>query len=151
MFGFIASPVAKLVAAVLFAAAMLGVAYYKGYAAEHEKFVAYKAEIKAAVIAQEESTRRTIATQQQITKKAEERHAKDISTLRAVYGRMRQSASSGSVPAIPDAATDPAQATAYYLDVAPELAIQCGETTQQMISLQDWARELDEQKKTGVQ
>lgn len=150
MFGLSTVAIRWLAGAMLVASVVFGL-YYKGRLDERKLFDAYKAEVKAAALAQEEVTRRTIATQQQITKKAEERHAKDISTLRAVYSRMRQSAGSGPVPAIPDTATDPAQATAYYLDVAPELAIQCAETTQQMINLQDWARELDEQKKTGVQ
>lgn len=140
MFGLSTIAIRWLAGAMFVASVVFGL-YYKGRLDERKLFNAYKAEVKAAALAQEEVTRRAIATQQQITKKAEERHAKDISTLRVVYDRMRKPSSGSAVPFIPDTARDPAQATAYYLDVAPELAVQCGETTQQVISLQDWINE----------
>lgn len=112
--------------------------YYKGYSSQKEKFDAYKVEVASAAKAQEEATKRAIQAQEQINKRTEIKYEKDISTLRAVYDRMRRTAGSSALPYGPDPATDPAQATAYYLDVAPELATQCGETTQQLVSLQEW-------------
>lgn len=138
MFGFILTPTAKIAAAFIACVLLFSFGYYKGNTSMKTKFDAYKVEVQAAAKAQEESTKRIIKAQEQVTQKAEKQHEKDISSLRAVYNRLRKSTSSSALSAIPDPSADPAQATAYYLDVAPELATQCGETTQQVVSLQSW-------------
>lgn len=131
----------RWIGGAVFVLLLLGGVYAKGWLDRDKDFSKYKVEVKAAVMAQEEATKRAITAQEQITKKTEVEYEKDISTLRAVYNRLRGSTSSSAVSTIPNPATDPAQATAYYLDVAPELAIQCGETTQQVIGLQEWIKE----------
>ena len=146
MFGFLLTPAAKIIGIVLIVAGVFGFGYYKGNSYQKEKFDAYKIEVSAAAKAQEEETKRIIKTQQQITAKAEKRHEKDISSLRAIYDRMRRTSGSGTLSTAPDPAKDPSQATAYYLDVAPELAIQCGETTQQLVSLQNWVNDQSQVK-----
>lgn len=138
MLGFITSPVTKWIAGFVFAASIYLFAYYKGYAGEHEKFLAYKAQAEAAYNQQVKETERINAAQQQITKKAEAQYEKDLATIRAVYSRLRNQSSIGAMPGVPDPATDPAAASAYYLSVAPDLAARCAETTQQVIGLQSW-------------
>ena len=140
MFG-LDTVVLRLIGIIVAVIATFSFGYYKGYSSQKEKFDAYKVEIASAAKAQEEATKRAIQAQEQINKRTEIKYEKDISTLRAVYDRMRRTAGSSALPSVPDPATDPAQTTAYYLDVAPELAVQCAETTQQLTNLQDWVNE----------
>jgi hypothetical protein len=137
MFG-ISDKLTLVLAAVIAAASVFAAGYWKGYSGEKEKFDAYKVEVQTIAKAQEENTKRIIESQKQITQKAEKQHEKDVSSLRAIYDRLRKSTSSSAVSAVPDTTANPAEATAYYLAVAPELATQCGETTQQVVSLQNW-------------
>ena len=145
MFG-LDSIVLRIAGIAIAVAALFGYGYYKGYSGEKERFDAYKVKVIAAAKAQEEETQRVMKEQERITKRTEAKYEKDISTLRAVYNRLRGSTSGSAMSTIPDPATDPAQATAYYLDVAPELANQCGETTQQLINLQEWVKEQSDTK-----
>ena len=137
MFGLSTVAIRWIGGALLVFATIFGI-YYKGRLDEREIFNRYKAEVKAAAAAQEAKTEQVIIQQERITKKAEERYAKDLASIRNTYQRLRGTTSSSSMSTAPDPATDPSQATAYYLDVAPELATQCGETTQQLVSLQEW-------------
>lgn len=146
MFGFVISPAAKVAAAFIGLVLLFSFGYYKGYSNQKQKFDTYKAEIAAFAKAQEENTKRVINTQEQITKKAEIKHEKDISSLRAIYDRLRKSTSGSAMSTVPDSTTNPAEATSYYLAVAPELATQCGETTQQVVNLQAWVTEQQELK-----
>ena len=145
MFG-LDSIVLRIAGIAIAVAALFGYGYYKGYSGEKERFDAYKVKVIAAAKAQEEETQRVMKEQERITKRTGAKYEKDISTLRAVYNRLRGSTSGSAMSTIPDPATDPAQATAYYLDVAPELANQCGETTQQLINLQEWVKEQSDTK-----
>lgn len=146
MFGLSIVAIRWIGGALLVLATIFGI-YYKGRLDEREIFNRYKAEVKAAVAAQEAKTEQVIIQQERITKKTEERYAKDLASIRNTYQRLRGTTSGGSMPTVPDPATDPSQATAYYLDVAPELATQCGETTQQLVSLQEWVIEQSEASK----
>ena len=137
MFG-LSTVVIRWIGGALLVLATIFSIYYKGRLDEREIFNRYKTEVKAAAAAQEAKTEQVIIQQERITKKAEERYAKDLASIRNIYQRLRGSTSSSSMPTAPDPAADPSQATAYYLDVAPELATQCGETTQQLVSLQEW-------------
>ena len=122
-------------------AAVVGIflfGYYKGYSGEHEKFVKFQADAEAKFNQQVKETERIVISQQEITKKADEQHGKDIATLRAIYQRLREQSSSSTMPTIPQAATDAYGTTAYYVSIAPELAGRCAETTQQVVNLQEW-------------
>ena len=137
MFG-LSTVVIRWIGGALLVLATIFSIYYKGRLDEREIFNRYKAEVKAAAAAQEAKTEQVIIQQERITKKAKERYAKDLASIRNTYQRLRGTTSGSSMPTAPDPAADPSQATAYYLDVAPELATQCGETTQQLVSLQEW-------------
>lgn len=140
MFG-LDSIVLRIAGIAIAVAALFGYGYYKGYSGEKERFDAYKVKVIAAAKAQEEETQRVMKEQERITKRTEAKYEKDISNLRVVYNGLRKSTSSSAVSVIPDPSKNPIEATSYYLDVAPELANQCGETTQQLINLQEWVKE----------
>lgn len=140
MISFLASPVIRWVGAFLLALAVLGGCYVKGRLDENKKLVAYKAEVAAAAKAQQDKIDSLVVRQGQITKKAEANHAKSRAIISSAYAalRLRSPASGSGVSEVPDPATKPAEAAAYYVSVAPELAEQCAQTTQQLTDLQEW-------------
>ena len=146
MISFLASPVIRWVGAILLTLAVLGGCYVKGRLDENKKLVAYKAEVAAAAKAQQEKNDALVARQTQITKKAEVNHAKSLASLRSTYAalRLRSQSDSGSVSQVPDPAKQPAEAAAYYVSVAPDLAERCAETTQQLVDLQEWSSDQQE-------
>lgn len=146
MISFLASPIIRWVGAILLTLAILGGCYVKGRIDERKLFDAYKAEVKAVAKAQQDKIDTMKKVQSQITKKAEVDHEKSLSNLRGIYStlRVRQPASSCGVSEVPDPATKPAEATAHYLSVAPELATGCAETTQQLVDLQGWIKDQGE-------
>ena len=146
MLAALTSPAIKWIAGAVFAISALGLAYYKGYAAEHERFMAYKAQAEAAYNQQVKETERITQAQNEITKKAEAQYEKDLASIRAIYNRLRNQSSVSAVSGVPDPATDPAAAAAHYLSVAPDLATRCAETTQQVIGLQSWITEQHENR-----
>ena len=136
---FMALPLLYRVGAVLIAIAVVAGGWML-YLRERNNFAEYKADVAAAVKAQQDKVNLITKQQNRITKKAEVSHEANLNTIRGTYQRLRDNSSS-TMSAIPDAATNAAQATAHYVSVAPDLAIKCAETTQQVISLQDWINE----------
>ena len=111
------------------------------YYRERNNFAEYRAATIAAAKAQQDKTDLITKQQNRITKKAEESYAKDVASIRSVYGGLRKSNGSSTMSYVPDTASNPAGATAHYVSIAPDLAIKCAETTQQVIGLQDWINE----------
>lgn len=111
------------------------------YYRERNNFAEYRTATIAAAKSQQDKTDLITKQQNRITKKAEESYAKDVASIRSVYDGLRKSNGGSTVSSVPNHTTEPAQATAYYLDVAPELATGCAETTQQLVSLQSWINE----------
>lgn len=148
MFGIILSPAIRWAAGILLVLTTIFGIYYKGRLDEREISNRYKAEVKAVAMAQEHRVEQLKIIQSQITKKAEVTREKSTASIRSTYSafRMRNAASGGPVPKIPDAAADPDGAANYYISVAPELAEQCAQTTQQLIELQDWIQDQSELK-----
>lgn len=140
MLGFLVTPAAKILAAFLAAVALFSFGFYKGHSGTQAKFDQYKAEVSAAAKVEQDRLDELAKRQSNISKKAEVRHEKSMASIRSTYAalRMRSTTGGGSVPAVPDTASQPAEATAHYVSVAPELAEQCAQTTQQLIDLQDW-------------
>lgn len=126
--------------------AVFGFGYYKGHAATQEKFDAYKNEVAILAKAQQDKNEYKKKIQSQINNKSEADHEKSISNIRGVYSTIRVQHNSGScgVSKVPDTAKQPAEAASYYVSVAPELAIGCAETTQQLVDLQDWIKQQGE-------
>jgi hypothetical protein len=136
---FMAMPMLYRVAAVLIALAVVAGGWML-YLRERNNFAEYKADVAAAVKAQQDKVNLITKQQNRITKNAEVSHEANLNTIRGTYQRLRDN-SSGPVSYVPNPTTDPAQATSYYLDVAPDLATGCAETTQQLVSLQSWINE----------
>ena len=111
------------------------------YYRERNNFAEYRTATIAAAKAQQDKTDLITKQQNRITKKAEESYAKDVASIRSVYDGLRRSNGGSTMPSIPDTTSNPAGATAYYVSIAPDLAIKCAETTQQVIGLQDWINE----------
>lgn len=136
---FMALPLLYRVGAVLIALAVVAGGWML-YFHERNSFADYKANVAAAVKAQQDKVNLITKQQDRITKQSGALHEANINTIRSTYQRLRDNSSS-TMSAIPDTATNAAQATAYYVSVAPDLATRCAETTQQVISLQDWINE----------
>lgn len=120
---------------------VLGI-YYKGRLDEREIFNRYKAEVKAAAMAQEEKARQVEAKNQLLFKETQDAYNTKLAALRTYYG-MRINKGSGTVPGLPGAATGANGAAAYELPALPPvetLAAQCAETTLTLTSLQDWVK-----------
>lgn len=149
MISFLASPIIRWVGALLLTLAVLGGCYVKGRLDEHKKLVAYQAEVAAAAKAQQDKLDAMVHNQQQITKKAEANHAKSLASIRSTYAALRLRSQSGSGPmsSVPDPTKQPAEAAAYYVSVAPDLAERCAETTQQLVDLQEWTADQQEASK----
>ena len=140
---FMAIPMLYRVAAVIIALAVVAGGWML-YLRERNNFAEYKADVAAAVKAQQDKVNLITKQQNRITKKAEESYAKDVASIRSVYDGLRKSNGVGSVSSVPDTTSNPAGATAHYVSIAPDLAIKCAETTQQLVDLQDWIKQQGE-------
>lgn len=140
MFGLMTSQVWKGLAVFVAAVTIFLFGFYKGYAQEKAKLDDYVAHIKATAQAQEQINAQKINEQERITQKAKESYEKSLASIRSTYAaiRLRSPAGSVAMSAISDSTRQPAEAAAYYISVAPELATGCAETTQQLIDLQGW-------------
>lgn len=136
---FMALPLLYRVAAVLIALAVVAGGWML-YFHERNIFADYKANVAAAVKAQQDKVNLITKQQDRITKQSGALHEANINTIRSTYQRMRDNSSS-TMSTIPDTTANAAQATSYYVSIAPDLATRCAETTQQVISLQDWINE----------
>lgn len=120
---------------------VLGI-YYKGRLDERDIFNRYKAEVKAAAMAQEEKARQVEAKNQRLFKETQDAYNTKLAALRTYYG-MRINKGSGTVPGLPGTAAGANGAAAYELPALPPvetLAAQCAETTLTLTSLQDWVK-----------
>ena len=143
MFGTMITPATKVLLAFAVALGVYMFGYYKGHTNEKAKLDAYVAEVTATALAQEQLHAQQIKEQNRITEKAKESHEKSLASIRSTYAalRLRVPASGSAMSAVPDTTSQPAEAAAYYVSVAPELATGCAETTQQLIDLQSWTRD----------
>ena len=120
---------------------VLGI-YYKGRLDEREIFNRYKAEVKAAAMAQEEKARQVEAKNQRLFKETQDAYNTKLAALRTYYG-MRINNGGSTVPGLPGTAAGANGATTYELPTLPPvetLAAQCAETTLTLTSLQDWVK-----------
>lgn len=104
---------------------------------EHEKreFNAYKEKVAWEAAAQERITQKTIDKQKQAAKEVQGDYEKRIADIRRAYGRVYNNGA-GLMP--------PATSTTCGIDATTAynaLAESCAETTQQLISLQDFIKE----------
>lgn len=123
-------PVSTYIYAALFALAVAGFGYGRY---QHNALVEYKAEVKAVAEKQEAHIESITKQQSLVTKGIEKEYDAKLTLLRNYYANGVRNTSSGAMPAN-GTTTFPIDAvTTYNL-----LAGQCAETTQQLISLQEW-------------
>ena len=110
---------------------------YKGYSYEHEKFMAYKHEVKLVADRQEQANLNVKKQSALVNKGIQNEYEARINATRNYFASgLRIQPSSGPVPAVPTAARS---ADAEAADSI--FARQCTETTIQLTSLQSWVNE----------
>jgi len=114
-------------------------AYYKGYSGEHEKFVAYQAEVAALGKAQEVINQAKVKEHEVISNSIANQYEARLSAVSNYYADrlLDASASSGSVSTV----SKPAQC----VNAAPTNTVpagQCAETTLQLTELQNWVKSI---------
>ena len=143
MFGAILSPAIRWIAGILLVLSVIFGIYYKGRLDERKLFDAYKAEVKAAAMAQEEKTRQIEAKNQRLFKETQDAYNTKLATLRSYYSMRIAGKSGGGLPQIPNT-TSGANGTATYelppLPPVETLAAQCAESTLTLVSLQEWVK-----------
>jgi hypothetical protein len=122
---------AKIAAIVI----ALGIAYWQGYSTMRDKHLLFVAEVKRVGEAQEAANKSAVEIAEVISEGVKNEYEARIATLRSQYsGRVRQcSPSSGQVPR-----SSATTSRADDLAADSRLAGLCAETTQQLISLQQW-------------
>ena len=140
MFGTILSPAIRWIAGILLVLVTVFAIYYKGRLDERKLFNAYKAEVKAAAMAQEEKTRQIEAKNQRLFKETQDAYNTKLTALRTYYS-MRITGKGGSgLPQIPDTPSGAAGYSADNLPPVATLAAQCAETTLTLYTLQNWVK-----------
>lgn len=136
---FILNPIYKYIAIGVAVLGLFGVGYYKGYSAEKERFDAFKAELSAQAKAQELINQSTKKQQDIIGKSIRSEYEAKLSALNSYYNGVYNKPSTNNLPTLPSA-------TSSLDGKAPNLELACSHTTQQLVSLQDWIKEIS---KTG--
>ena len=108
-----------------------------GWWVGHSKYVTYKAEVEAVAKTQEAHVE-SITKQQKITTNLiQKEYDAKLALLRNYYAGGVRQPSSGAMPTNSGITPKPFDALAAY----SVLAGQCAETTQQLVSLQEWLNE----------
>ena len=140
MFGTLLTPAIRWIGGILLVLSVIFGIYYKGRLDERKLFDAYKAEVKAAAMAQEEKTRQIEAKNQRLLEETKNAYNTKLTALRSYYS-MRVAGKGGSgLSQIPIA---PGGAAGYSADNLPPvatLAAQCAETTLTLYTLQNWVK-----------
>ena len=140
MFGALLSPAVRWIGGALLVLAVIFSIYYKGRLDERKLFDAYKAEVKAAALAQAEKVRKIEEKNQRLFKETQDAYNTKLANLRAYYGLRLNNKSAGGLPKVP---VTPGGADDYSPDNLPPtviLAGQCAETTLNLLVLQQWIR-----------
>ena len=123
--------------------AVILAAYWKGYSDEHERFLKFQAEVAAIGKAQEQANQHAIEVAEIITEGVRSEYEARIDAVRRQYAGRVQQCSTGrsNLPATPKTTS-----RADELAADSRLAGLCAETTQQLISLQQWVAKQGAQK-----
>ena len=153
MFSLIPLPY-RLLALALAAAALFGSGWFKGHAsgraAGEADLAAFRASVEVAGAKQAAHTQEVIAQQEAVNVKISSDYEGKLAALRARYSSLQQSAATrpdgSAVPALscPAPGTDGRPAnpvSAVARADFDQLAGLAAQTTQQLVSLQDWVRQ----------
>ena len=132
---------AKIAAIVI----ALGLAYWRGYDHMRDKHLLFVAEVQRVGEAQEAANQHAVEVAEIISESVKNEYEIKIASLRNRYagaGRVcDQSASRSGLPTI-STATRRVDGT----PADPEFIMKCSETTQQLVSLQQWINKQQEQQ-----
>ena len=143
MFGTILSPAIRWIAGILLVLATIFGIYYKGRLDERKLFNAYKAEVKAAAMAQEAKTKQIEAKNERLFKETQNAYNTKLTALRTYYSMRIAGQGGGGLPKVPGTAEGTNGTTVYELPSLPPvetLAAQCAETTLTLTALQEWVK-----------
>ena len=141
--GFLFTTAFRWLAAILFVLSVIFGIYYKGRLDERKLFDAYKAEVKAAAMAQEEKTRQIEAKNQRLFKETQDAYNTKLATLRSYYSMRIAGKSGGGLSQVPNPSGGANGAATYDLPPLPPietLAAQCAESTLTLTMLQEWVK-----------
>lgn len=111
----------------------LGFAYYKGYSGEHDKFIAFKAQVEALGKIQEAKNDSIQKQSDLVNKGIKNEYEAKLAAVRNYYSGLQRNTGGSSVPGISNPTSGTNESPAYY-----RLAESCSETTVQVVALQDW-------------
>lgn len=137
------SPLIRWSAGILLALSVIFGIYYKGRLDERKLFNAYKAEVKAAAMAQEEKARQIEAKNERLFKETQNAYNTKLAALRNYYSMRIAGQSGGGLSKVPGTAIGADGSTTYELPSLPPietLAAQCAESTLTLVSLQEWVK-----------
>ncbi len=109
---------------------------YLGYSYEHNRFMAFKAEVEAVAQRQQEKNESISKQQELVNKGIKNEYEARLTTLRNYYSSSLRNSSSGAMPPLSSSAIGADANSAYSV-----LAGQCAETTLTLVLLQDWIKE----------
>jgi hypothetical protein len=135
--GFLFTPLARWIIAVLLVLGILGGVYYKGRLDERVIFTEYKAQIQAAADAQAEDAARKNKKNAKLILETKNAYNNQLADLRNYYG-LRITKGSGTLSAVPGT---PGRINDYSPDNLPPtpiLAAQCAEETLKLLKLQEF-------------
>jgi len=125
-------PISTYIYAGLILLSVIGFSYGRY---EHNKYVTFKAEVEAIAIKQQAHVESITKQQALVTKGIENEYNAKLALLRNYYANGVRNPSSGAMPNF-------SNATPGFNDfTANGLLIKCAETTQQLVSLQEWINE----------
>ena len=143
MFGIAISPLIRWVGGALLVIAVVFSIYYKGRLDEREIFNRYKADVKAAAMAQEEKARQTEAKNERLFKETQNAYNTKLTALRAYYSMRVANQGGSGLSKVSNAPGGVDGAATYELPPLPPietLAAQCAETTLTLDTLQNWVK-----------
>lgn len=115
---------------------LLASSWYLGYSFEHTRFVKFRDVVREQAEKQIAANEAKAEEQEIINRSKDAEYQANVSNIHNFYNRMLDNPSSSPVSFIPKP-TNLADAKAQYI----VLASSCADTTQQLVSLQDWINE----------
>ena len=112
--------------------------YYKGHSHEKAKFDAYKVEVEAATAAQEAKVKQIEKQATNINKDVTNAYNRDLAAVRSYYQRLLNNQGGGKLPKVPSGSSR------THAGTPDELPSRCSETTVQLIYLQQWVKDQEQ-------
>lgn len=114
----------------------VSIVFGSGYWAGYSKYVAYKQKVEIAAKTQEAHVESIKKQQELTTTSIQKEYDAKLALLRLYYANGVRQPNTSKLPQLSNAANGFDAITAYNI-----LAGQCAETTQQLVSLQEWLNE----------